>query len=76
MDKRKLFEKQLFILKYVLILLVITISFGGLYFVTLYFKWMVTAYSALSCLVVLTIKWAKSFYRALQARKPTTSVVG
>ena len=63
MNNKKLSEKQLFMLKYVLILFAITISFGGLYFVALHYKWMVTAYSALSCLVVLTIKWAKSFYQ-------------
>ena len=66
MNNKKLSEKQLFMLKYVLILFAITISFGGLYFVALYFKWMGTVYAALSCLVVLTIRWAKSFYKSLQ----------
>lgn len=66
MNNKKLSEKQLFMLKYVLILFAITISFGGLYFVALYLKLMVTVYVVLSCWMVFTIKWAKSFYRTLQ----------
>lgn len=66
MDNKKKSKKQHLMLKYVLMLLTIIALFGELYLVALHYKWMVTVYSALSCLVVLTIKWAKSFYRALQ----------